>query len=81
MKLKPYKCDSCPQTFSRMEDRRKHTRTVHLKIRAFKCDKCDKAYSAKPWLKHHVKMKHPSEGGDMKNQDNSSDPEDEELIN
>ena len=78
MKEKPNKCTICPQAFSRINDLKRHVSTVHLKLRDFKCDQCDKAYSSKPPLNTHIRKNHSSEGGAQT--DNSSDDEDEDLI-
>jgi uncharacterized Zn-finger protein len=47
---RPFKCDSCPQSFNRNHDLKRHKR-IHLAIKPFPCGHCEKSFSRKDALK------------------------------
>jgi uncharacterized Zn-finger protein len=46
---RPFKCDSCPQSFNRNHDLKRHKR-IHLAIKPFPCGYCEKSFSRKDAL-------------------------------
>ncbi|GAP92759.1 hypothetical protein SAMD00023353_8500200 [Rosellinia necatrix] len=53
---RPYRCDTCPQSFNRNHDLKRHKR-IHLAVKPFPCEYCDKAFSRKDALKRHRLVK------------------------
>lgn len=47
---RPFKCDTCPQSFNRNHDLKRHKR-IHLAVKPFPCGHCDKSFSRKDALK------------------------------
>jgi uncharacterized Zn-finger protein len=47
---RPYRCDTCPQSFNRNHDLKRHKR-IHLAVKPFPCGHCDKSFSRKDALK------------------------------
>jgi hypothetical protein len=47
---RPFRCDSCPQSFHRNHDLKRHKR-IHLAVKPFPCPCCDKSFSRKDALK------------------------------
>ena len=47
---RPFKCDTCPQSFNRNHDLKRHKR-IHLAVKPFPCKHCDKSFSRKDALK------------------------------
>lgn len=47
---RPFKCDTCPASFNRNHDLKRHTR-IHLAIKPYPCGFCDKSFSRKDALK------------------------------
>lgn len=47
---RPYKCDTCHQSFNRNHDLKRHKR-IHLAVKPFPCNQCDKSFSRKDALK------------------------------
>lgn len=53
---RPFKCNSCPQAFSRNHDLKRHKR-IHLAVKPYPCTYCDKQFSRKDALKRHRLVK------------------------
>ncbi|KPI41596.1 uncharacterized protein AB675_9293 [Cyphellophora attinorum] len=53
---RPFRCDSCPQSFHRNHDLKRHKR-IHLAVKPFPCNNCDKSFSRKDALKRHRLVK------------------------
>lgn len=70
---RPYKCDTCSQSFNRNHDLKRHKR-IHLAVKPFPCNFCDKSFSRKDALKRHRLVKN-CEG--KANENNSSSPQSE----
>lgn len=47
---RPFKCDTCPQSFNRNHDLKRHKR-IHLAVKPFPCGSCEKSFSRKDALK------------------------------
>ena len=47
---RPFKCDTCPQSFNRNHDLKRHKR-IHLAVKPYPCSFCDKSFSRKDALK------------------------------
>ena len=47
---RPFRCDSCPQSFHRNHDLKRHKR-IHLAVKPYPCKHCDKSFSRKDALK------------------------------
>ena len=47
---RPFRCDSCPQSFHRNHDLKRHKR-IHLAVKPYPCTHCDKSFSRKDALK------------------------------
>lgn len=47
---RPFKCDTCPQSFNRNHDLKRHKR-IHLAVKPFPCTFCEKSFSRKDALK------------------------------
>lgn len=47
---RPFKCDTCPQSFNRNHDLKRHKR-IHLAVKPYPCNHCDKSFSRKDALK------------------------------
>ncbi|KAI5778727.1 hypothetical protein EDC01DRAFT_331932 [Geopyxis carbonaria] len=62
---RPFKCDQCPQCFSRNHDLKRHKR-IHLAVKPFPCDNCDKSFSRKDALKRHRLVKGCGKAADAK---------------
>ncbi|ETS74117.1 hypothetical protein PFICI_13983 [Pestalotiopsis fici W106-1] len=70
---RPYKCETCSQSFNRNHDLKRHKR-IHLAVKPFPCNFCDKSFSRKDALKRHRLVKN-CEGKAQEN--NSSSPQSE----
>ena len=55
---RPFRCDSCPQSFHRNHDLKRHKR-IHLAVKPFPCKHCDKSFSRKDALKASLSTLHP----------------------
>ncbi|KDN39395.1 hypothetical protein K437DRAFT_207589, partial [Tilletiaria anomala UBC 951] len=51
-----FKCTSCPASFARNHDLRRHAR-IHLAVKPFACNDCGKPFSRKDALKRHILVK------------------------
>ncbi|KAK0655959.1 hypothetical protein B0T16DRAFT_500097 [Cercophora newfieldiana] len=68
---RPFKCDTCPQSFNRNHDLKRHKR-IHLAVKPFPCNNCDKSFSRKDALKRHKLVKGCGNKGDNNNNNNNS---------
>ncbi|KAI9015975.1 hypothetical protein DFJ74DRAFT_770554 [Hyaloraphidium curvatum] len=62
-KAKTFRCELCPQTFSRSHDLKRHT-GIHTGIRPFQCEKCGRAFSRRDALARHHKNEDCEMDGD-----------------
>lgn len=81
---RPFKCDQCPQSFSRNHDLKRHQNT-HNPFRQYKCPTCEKYFSRQDALKRHQVLKDCSKKGDSKTSDSTqesqtSDPKERKRI-
>ncbi|KAH8880150.1 hypothetical protein GQ53DRAFT_618157, partial [Thozetella sp. PMI_491] len=53
---RPFKCDTCPQSFNRNHDLKRHKR-IHLAVKPYPCSYCEKSFSRKDALKRHRLVK------------------------
>ncbi|KAI0395585.1 hypothetical protein F5Y17DRAFT_188215 [Xylariaceae sp. FL0594] len=53
---RPYRCETCGQSFNRNHDLKRHKR-IHLAVKPFPCANCEKAFSRKDALKRHTSAK------------------------
>ncbi|KAJ1537123.1 hypothetical protein HK096_003757 [Nowakowskiella sp. JEL0078] len=53
-KAKPFRCEMCPQTFSRSHDLKRHY-YIHTQEKPYHCKKCNKGFSRRDALKRHEK--------------------------
>ncbi|KAJ3033453.1 hypothetical protein HDV00_006336 [Rhizophlyctis rosea] len=51
-KSKPFRCELCPQTFSRSHDLKRHY-YIHTQEKPFQCPRCRKGFSRRDALKRH----------------------------
>lgn len=49
---RPFKCDTCVQSFNRNHDLKRHKR-IHLSVKPYGCEKCGKTFSRKDALRRH----------------------------
>ncbi|TPX33980.1 hypothetical protein SmJEL517_g03193 [Synchytrium microbalum] len=53
-RAKPFKCDKCPQTFSRSHDLKRHM-YIHTQQKPYTCARCQKGFSRRDALRRHEK--------------------------
>ncbi|KAJ3101985.1 hypothetical protein HDU96_009798 [Phlyctochytrium bullatum] len=53
-KAKPYRCEKCPQTFSRSHDLKRHY-YIHSQERPYFCPRCGKGFARRDALRRHEK--------------------------
>ncbi|KAL1919376.1 uncharacterized protein VTP21DRAFT_2069 [Calcarisporiella thermophila] len=53
---RPYRCDKCPQSFTRNHDLKRHKR-IHLDVKPYPCEFCGKPFSRRDALKRHHLVK------------------------
>ncbi|KAI9500179.1 hypothetical protein BX070DRAFT_177378, partial [Coemansia spiralis] len=49
---RPFKCETCEQSFSRNHDLKRHVK-IHSGIKPHKCPKCGKSFGRSDALKRH----------------------------
>ncbi|OLY84334.1 Zinc finger and BTB domain-containing protein 7C [Smittium mucronatum] len=54
--LRPYKCSTCSQSFSRNHDLKRHVK-IHTGVKPYKCKKCGKKFGRSDALKRHSLVK------------------------
>ncbi|TPX69379.1 hypothetical protein SpCBS45565_g02411 [Spizellomyces sp. 'palustris'] len=68
-KAKPFRCEMCPQTFSRSHDLKRHY-YIHTQEKPYRCKRCGKGFSRRDALRRHErsvaegKKVHCATGGD-----------------
>ncbi|KAI3320786.1 hypothetical protein HD806DRAFT_217535 [Xylariaceae sp. AK1471] len=70
---RPYRCDTCPQSFNRNHDLKRHKR-IHLAVKPFPCGHCDKSFSRKDALKRHRMVKGCGNGKTSPKSDDDGSP-------
>lgn len=58
-KIKPFKCDLCPSSFSFRDGLCRHTRMVHDQVRPFSCPFCSLKFKTKAHMSKHSLALHP----------------------
>ncbi|KAI8848222.1 hypothetical protein BC829DRAFT_352292, partial [Chytridium lagenaria] len=53
-KAKPFRCEKCPQTFSRSHDLKRHY-YIHSQEKPFLCPRCGKGFARRDALRRHEK--------------------------
>ncbi|KAF8915474.1 hypothetical protein CPB85DRAFT_1432786 [Mucidula mucida] len=61
---RPYRCTSCPASFVRNHDLRRHVKLHDNK--AWKCSGCDKIFSRRDAIKRHKKVENDDDGDNMR---------------
>ena len=61
-KLRPWKCDVCPQDFGTKGSLKLHVERVHMGLRPKVCEECGKSFKSATELKLHRTRAHTSEG-------------------
>ncbi|KAI9091273.1 hypothetical protein DFS34DRAFT_564906, partial [Phlyctochytrium arcticum] len=51
-KAKPFRCEMCPQTFSRSHDLKRHY-YIHTQEKPYRCKRCGKGFSRRDALRRH----------------------------
>ncbi|KAI8996070.1 hypothetical protein BC832DRAFT_519123, partial [Gaertneriomyces semiglobifer] len=51
-KAKPFRCEMCPQTFSRSHDLKRHY-YIHTQEKPYRCKRCNKGFSRRDALRRH----------------------------
>lgn len=52
---KPFECEICKMSFTRLSSVKKHVRFVHMDIRNVQCPQCEKAFHNRTSLKSHMR--------------------------
>ena len=56
--MEDHKCESCGKSFARVENLKRHVKTVHEGVKDHKYDSCGKSFSQAGILKKHVEINH-----------------------